>query len=189
MSLKEELSGITGKKRRFLLFRIADVEVEAARQLCNVSKATYNLWVKRADTPFVRLYRRRDELSNEYKHEAIQMLRRDNQLAAVMLEEKIINKMKEEIDTGDYNLLRTNIARDVYNKLITDLDYTPKIQALSWTERIQNLFVEQPQREMIDGTVIEAESSVIEQHTQSNLITQSEQVTEQNEEETEEAGV
>jgi hypothetical protein len=141
MNLKEELKELTGKKRRFLLFRIAEVEAEPARQLCGVTQGSYNNWVGGDDTTFTQLYRRLDELTVSYKQEAIQMLRRDNQLAAVLLEEKIISKMKAEIDSGEYNLIRTNLARDVYTKLIGDLDVVPATQVQTWQQKVQQIFM------------------------------------------------
>ena len=141
MSLHEEIRDIVGKKRRFLLFRIADIDADTARKICKVPKGTYNTWTSNPHCRFVELYRRRDEFSGLYKQEAIQILRRDNQLAAVMLEEKIIQKMKDEVESGNYNLIRTNLARDVYTKLIGDLDYQPDIKSLTWEQRLQQLFV------------------------------------------------
>jgi len=141
--LKEEIKTIIGNRRRFLLLRIADVDPETARKLCNVRKGTYNSWLQ--DEKFVVLHRRRDEFSANFKVEAIQLLRRDNQLAAVLLEGKIITKMKEEVDSGQYELLRTNLAKEVYSKLIADLDYQPQALSLTWEQRIANLSLGKPE--------------------------------------------
>ncbi len=120
MSLKDELKPFTGKKRRFMLMRVAEIEAEVARKMCDIPLGTYHGWLNSED--FAVMYRRVEEFTIEYKSEAIQMLRRDNQLSAVILEEQIINKMREEVTTGEYNLLRTNLARDVYTRLMGDLD-------------------------------------------------------------------
>jgi hypothetical protein len=161
--LKEEIRQLTGKKRRFYLMRVAEVEPDVARKMCGIAVGTYNAWLQNRD--FVTLYRRVDEFIVEYKQEAIQLLRRDNQLAAVMLEEQIISKMREEVATGEYNLLRTNLARDVYTKLIGDLDVVPikeasgitfidKMAVLMGRENARiappepNLVLEQPQTEV-----------------------------------------
>lgn len=151
MSLKDELKQLTGKKRRFMLMRVAEVEPDVARKMCNVSQASYNSWLQRSSNPaFVELYRRVDEFTVEYKTEAIQMLRRDNQLSAVMLEEQIINKMKEEVASGDYNLIRTNLARDVYTRLIGDLDFQPTSVSQTWDERIQGIFLPPKETSMLE---------------------------------------
>ena len=178
MSLHDEIKDIVGKKRRFFLFRVADVDTDTARKICKIPKGTYNTWTSNPHCRFVELYRRRAELSGLYKQEAIQLLRRDNQLAAVILEEKIIQKMGVEIESGEYNLIRTNLARDVYTKLIGDLDYQLDIKSLTWEQRLQQLFVGgQPVNQLGggDGQVIEAEASITEEHQESGIITQGEQ--------------
>ena len=104
MSLRDEVKCLSGNRRKFFLLRVADVDTNMAKNLCHVKQGTYNSWVQNAE--FVALYRQRDEFCALYKQEAIQMLRRDNQLEAVMLEGKILTKMKEELDSGEYNLIR-----------------------------------------------------------------------------------
>jgi len=152
--LKEEIKALGGKRRRFLLLRIADVETNLARNLCGITVGTYNTWLQSPE--FVSLYRRRGELAAEYKQEAIQLMRRENQLAAILLEEKIIQKMKEEIESGVYELIKTNLAREVYSKLIADLDIVPKVHVLSWEQRVQSLLGSQQER-ITEGEVIEGE--------------------------------
>lgn len=153
MSLKDEIRNLSGNKRRFFLLRIADLEAEHARQICGIKQGTYNTWLQHED--FVTLYRRRDEFANDYRQEAIQLLRRDNQLEAVLLEGKVLLKMKEELDTGDYNLIRTNLGREVYSKLISELDAVPKVPALSWEQRVGQLnqFLINPQQEQISEPI------------------------------------
>ena len=155
MSLNEELKGIIGRRRKFLLLRIADIDLETARKLCKVPVGTYNSWIK--DENFRELYRRRDEFSVSYKIEAIQLLRRTNQLNAVLMEEKVIAKMKEEIESGNYDLIRTNLARAVYDKLMSDLDYRPESLALTWEQRVAQLVTALPQQEIIEGEVRQIE--------------------------------
>ena len=176
MSLQEEIKELVGKKRRFFLLRIADVDADTARKLAKVPKGTYNTWTSDPHSHFVELYRRRDEFSGIYKQEAIQILRRDNQLQAVLLEQEIIKEMREEIRKGTYNLIRTNLARDVYTKLIGDLDYQPQVQSLTWVDKLQQLFPNEPvpiggQR----GQIIEAEVSELTEHPESQLVPQGEQ--------------
>lgn len=154
MALRDEIKAITGNKRKFLLLRIVDIDVQPARALCGITQGTYNGWFQ--DSDFAALYRRRDEFSGECKQEAIQLLRRDNQLAAVLLESKLINKMKDEIDSGQYELIRTNLAKEVYSKLITDLDVVPVIQVKSWQQRISQLVIGD-RHQITEGGVIDAE--------------------------------
>lgn len=155
MDLKEELQVLSGRKRQFMLLRILDVGTEAARQLCGISKGTYNTWLH--NDVFVQLYRRRAELAITYKQEVLPLMRRSNQLQAILLEEKIIGKMKDEIKSGEYNLIKTNLAREVYSKLISDLDYQPPLKSLTWQQRIEELNIGQQTLQLEEGAVIEGE--------------------------------
>ena len=141
--------------------RIAEIDTNKAQALCDVPDGTYNGWF--TDRVFASLYQRVKEFTIQYKQQAIQMLRRDNQLAAVMLEEKIIEKMIEEINAGEYNLIRTNLARDVYTKLIGDLDIVPQAVGTTWEQKLQILVagvqsppaIAPPPAIMIDRPVVE----------------------------------
>ena len=190
MDLSEELKALGGRKKRYILLRIIGVETEAARQLCGVTKGTYNTWLQ--NEVFREIHRRRAELAVEYRQEALRLMRRDNQLQAVLLEEKIVQQMKAEVESGEYNLLRTNLAREVYSKLISDLDYQPQSLSLNWEKKVQ-LIQEgkwNPQitggGEVIDGKIIsETISSKASEHKASLSVSDSEQADIQTQEETE----
>jgi len=184
VDLKEELQALTGRKRRFLLLRIIDVSTEEARRLCGITKGTYNTWLH--NEVFVELHRKKAELSIKYKEEALRMLRKNNQLQAVLLEEKILDKIREEIDSGEYVLVKTNLAREVYTRLLSDLDVQLQVQSLTWEQRILNLNAKEvPQIEGgEDGEIIfEAVSKSQTEHTKSDTITGSEQGSPQTQEE------
>lgn len=139
MSLQDEIKDLSGAQRRFFLMRVADLSPEAARQMCGVNQGTYNTWLSRSTNRFAALYQRRDEFNQLYKQEAIQLLRKDNQLAAVLLEQQILSKLQEEINAGIYDLVRTNIARDVYSKLIDGIDLPNAPKKLTWEQKILEL--------------------------------------------------
>jgi hypothetical protein len=140
MSLKEELRGLSPNKRKYMLLRIAGMDTQPAIKLTGITRGTYNSWMQQAT--FVTIHRRRDELTQDYRHEAIQALRRDNQLSAVLLEGQILAKMKEELETGEYRLIKSHLAREVYSKLMSDLDAIASTQVVSWEQRIQQIFME-----------------------------------------------
>ena len=142
MSLHDEVKTLTGVRRKFILLRIAHLDPEAARKLVGVKKGTYNNWCK--EEAFVTIHRKINDFGQEYKQEAVKLLRRDNQLEAVLLETEIIQHIKEEIKTGNYDLIRTNLARVVYDKLISDLDFQPKKLSLTWYERLNQMGTQQP---------------------------------------------
>ena len=147
--------------------RVAGLDSKTSRELAGVVQGTYNAWTQ--DTEFSILYRQLPDLAQEYKQEAIQLLRRENQLEAILIEGKILRTMKEELDAKDYDLIRTNIAREVYSKLMNELDITPKVQLTSWRQHIQQ-FITEPQEQIeegvIDGTAKElpAEASITKEH-------------------------
>lgn len=155
MSLEEQIKTIDGRKRQFFLLRVVGMGAEAARQLCGITQGTYNSWLH--NEAFAELYGRRAEFAAECKQEALRLMRRTNQLQAILLEEKILTKMKAEIDSGVYELLKTNLAREVYSKLISDLDYQPKIANVTWAQRIQQLLVGDEPQQLGGGEVVNAE--------------------------------
>ncbi|MHA2065558.1 MAG: hypothetical protein ACXABY_14380 [Candidatus Thorarchaeota archaeon] len=173
--LRDEIKTITGNKRRFFLLRIADMDTRTALFLCNIRRGTYNTWLLNQE--FVELYRRREELSAEYKQEALQLLRRDNQFEAVLLEGKIIKRMKDELESGEYELIRTNLAREVYSRLLSDLDTQPQTKSLTWEQRISQLFITPAQEitegETINGELVETNNSQETEHTQSLTLSES----------------
>lgn len=155
------------------------MDKQTALKLCKVKPTTYNTWLKNEE--FVSLHQRRDEFSGEYKLEAIQLLRRDNQLAAVLLEGKIVAKMQRELDTGKLSLVKTNLAREVYSKLMSDLDYQPQVQKLTWQQRIENFRIIGGNNAIIETTGVEETES-----PQSITITEGEQASDEVKQETKE---
>ena len=165
MSLAEELKGIIGKRRRYLLLRILDVDKNTALSIANTPKATYNTWVKSKDgreTNFLRVHRQIGNFSINYRQEALQLLRKGNQLSAILLEKKLLTKIADELEKGEYDLIKTNLARAVYEKMLSSIDYQPQVLGLSWTQRLQQIFTNQPQIEegITEEVVTEAEEIV-----------------------------
>lgn len=155
MSLREDIQSLTGIRRRFILLRIAHLDPESARKIVGIKKGTYNNWCN--DETFVSVHSKIRDYSQEYRQEAVQLLRRDNQLDAVLLEAKVIAKIREEIDSGKYDLIRTNLARVVYDKLISDLDFQPKELSLTWQQRINQMYSQPPEQvgtvpQLIEGS-------------------------------------
>jgi len=187
MGLEELIKTIDGRKRQFFLLRVAGMGAEAARQLCGITQGTYNSWLH--NEAFAELYGKRAEFAAECKQEALRLMRRTNQLQAILLEEKILAKMKVEVESGEYDLLKTNLAREVYSKLINDLDYQPKVASLTWAQRVQQLFMpNQPQQieggEITDAEVIAETANIQEtEHQESNPLTSGEQTSPQTQEE------
>ena len=179
MTLREEIKTLSGNRRRFLLLRIADMDTRAALKLVGIARGTYNVWVRNEE--FVALYRRRDEFAADNKQEAIRLLRKDNQLDAVLLEGKVISKMKEELNSGEYNLIRTQLAREVYSKLISELDVVTQAPVISWEQRIQNIYNGSSSGQIPEGEVANGEFKAIsikeEEYSQGKLFQESEQAT------------
>jgi hypothetical protein len=172
MSLKEEIKVLNGNKRKFILMRVADMDVNSVRKILGVTTGTYNTWLQNG--VFVAIHRK-IAFTSEFKQEAIQMLRRDNQLAAVLLEGQIIGKLKEELESGDYNLLRSQLAREVYSKLISDLDVVKAAPGMTWEQKINILNAPAlPQGEIINGELI-TEGNKPKELSEGNPVTECEQ--------------
>ena len=156
-TLQEEIKPLSGYKRTFLLMRIAGLDTGLSMRLVGVSRGTYNSWFNNGE--FSGIYHKLPQLMQDHRQEAIQMLRRDNQLEAVLLEGKILQRIKEEIESGELSFCKTNLAREVYSKLMTDLDASPKVQQATWQQRIDYLqqnFLPGTQKQ-IEGGMIDAE--------------------------------
>ena len=155
-TLSEIVKPLSGNKRQFILMRVSGLDVGVSRDLIGVARSTYDSWFHHE--VFVQIHRQLPDLIATHRQEAIQMLRRDNQLEAVLLEGKLIKKMKEEVDSGELKLCKTNLGREVYSKLISELDAPiTAVKQLTYEQRISQFFpqpneqLEQGKGEHIDG--------------------------------------
>jgi len=171
--LKEILSPLSPKQRLYILYRICDLDVTTAKSLANVKQSSYNLWCNDHEK-FVPIHRMLPRM-HVFKEQAFQMLRRRTQLSAIILEEKIIEKILDEVKRSRYNILKTRIAQSVYDKLINALDIQPQVH-LSWSERAQGL-QEYLKGGNNHGTVIEANYCEQTEYPQGNILSEREQVT------------
>lgn len=153
------------------MLRIAEVNRTAALSMVGVQVGTYNSWTSDGESSFVQIYRRLPELSEVYRLEAIKELRRDNQINAVMLEAKIIQRMTEEIESGEYSLIRTLLGRDVYSKLMNDLDYQPSTQ-MNWLQFLSQNFARGGGERPNEGQIIEATAGQLEEHQEGTVLPQ-----------------
>lgn len=181
LNLMDNLSNIlkvfTGTKRSFILMRIAGLDTDLSMKLTGVSRGTYNSWFKNEE--FATVYHQIESLIANHRDDAIQLLRRNNQLEAVLLESKMISKIKDEIEAGHYDFTRTHLAREVYSKLMSELDKAPaSIKRLSWEQRIQQ-FLPGEQRQISRGVIIDGEfeevSEQSSEHSQSKPTQEGEQ--------------
>ena len=160
MSLGEKIKVLSGNRRKFFLLRVADMDTKTALKLCGVVRGTYNTWCQNTD--FVELYRQRADFANDFKQEAVQLLRRENQLEAVLLEGKILSRMKADLNEPylpEGSIVRTNLAREAYSKLMSELDAPPPATVLTWEQRIQRIFNPSPEQIEIQGEVIDGQFS------------------------------
>jgi hypothetical protein len=147
------LQPLKGAKRKYILYRIVGISPEASRDLCNIKKSSMTTWLH--DAAFVQVNNQVIQLSQTHKQEAIKLLRRETQVAAIMLESSIIDKMRGEIESGDYNLIKTRIAHEVYSKLINELDISPIPKSLTWEQKIAAFFVDGGKNEHVEADYIE----------------------------------
>lgn len=178
-TLLEKIKSISGNKRQFILMRIAGMDTDIVMNLLGITRGTYNSWFKNED--FSLVYHELPALVRDYRQEAVQMLRKNNQLEAVLLESKIIAQLKAEIESGEYVLSKTHLAREVYSKLMSDLDVVaPKVQVATWQQRIGTIqqFLDKPREQIEGGNIVDAEfeevSSKQEEHSESIPVSESE---------------
>lgn len=183
-TLQERIKTITGNKRQFILMRVAGIDTDIVMNIVGITRGTYNSWFKNEN--FALVYHELPTLIQDCRQEAVQMLRKQNQLEAVLLEGRIIMKLKEELDKGEYILAKTNLGREVYSKLVADLDApAPKLASGTWMQRIDKFqqFFSKPQ-DQIEGGVIDAEfeevSSEQEEHQESELISEGKSPSDEN---------
>lgn len=183
MTLADIIKPITGNKRTFLLMRIAGLDADLSMKLTGVTRGTYNSWFKNEE--FAAVHTKLPELIQEHRLAAIQLLRKDNQLEAILLEGKIIQKIKEEIESGHYDFVRTNLAREAYSKLLSDFEKAPGVQVLSWQQRVSQFFPKSPEQ-IEEGEVIDVEFEEIgieqTKHSQSKPTSEGEQVPDEDKE-------
>jgi len=136
-SLSEELQELgDSRQRKFLLYRIAGLSVENSLSHIGLKLGSYNQWLNKP--VFLALNKRRTELEKNHRAESFKLLRRENQLGAVVIEEKIISTLMAELDSGEYNLIKTSIAKTVYDKLMQDIDAIPimNVKKLSFIDKM-----------------------------------------------------
>lgn len=143
LSLESVVSPLVGEQLRFILFRIVGMSVQQALGASKATQGKYNDWLRRnPEFGLINGYVR--DLSKTHRAEAIKLLRRSNQLTAILLEEEIMDRIIREVQSGEYDLIKTSIAKEVYNKLIAVMDATPVFNAreINFIERARG-FVQQ----------------------------------------------
>jgi hypothetical protein len=137
--LENEIQAFRGPVRIFLLLRISGLSRTETLHIGNIPEPTYDSWLK---NPVFRDFNRRvDSMTAEYQRQAILLLRRNNQLKAVLFEGKVLDKMEEEIKNGKYHIIKTEIGKIVYSKLLSELDFTPATNEIkmTWEQKINNI--------------------------------------------------
>ncbi|MGW8177286.1 MAG: hypothetical protein ACWGQW_00595 [bacterium] len=157
MSLTQELGDIRGDKLTYMLMRVSGVDTGTAKRMLQLKEGTYNTWLRDPNSHFVSIHRRIPELTEQYRDEAFLMLRENNQLSAILLEGEILAEMREEVRIKTYKLVKTNLARTVYERVLDSMEKKPA--SGSWGDRLNQMFnffnIENPQNpsaEVIDAT-------------------------------------
>jgi len=136
IGLKEMLSELKLKQRTYLLYRVCELDMKKAMAMTDISKSTYNQWC--ADEKFIEVHRKLPVLQSQYKGEALRLLRKKNQLNAILLEGLVIEKIIGEVKQGRWNMAKTKLGVLIYDKLIQDLDIQPQVH-LSWQDRLKQM--------------------------------------------------
>jgi len=123
MSLERELGDIRGDKLTYMLMRVSGLDTGTAKKMLKLKEGTYNAWLR--SQSFIELHRRVPELIGSYQEEALRLLRRENRLSAILLESEILAEMREEVRNKVYKLVKTNLARTVYERVIDSIEEKP----------------------------------------------------------------
>jgi hypothetical protein len=146
--LDEDIQPFRGLQRQFLLLRIAGLSRADAFAAGSIKENTYDGWL--CEPAFKALYRKVDTYSSEYQKQAIVLLRRSNQLKAVLLENKILDKMEDELKTGKYHIIKTEMGKMVYTRLLNDMDFQPQSETkITWEQRISNIVMQKENQDRI----------------------------------------
>lgn len=117
--LKEELANLNPRQKKFIHLLVAGTKRDNALIIAGIPKATAKYWLQE-NQQFRSLVDRVEELKDAYFDEAFQLLRHDNKVIALFLEKELLDKIKEEIESGEYNLVKTPLAKEVYNKALEE---------------------------------------------------------------------
>lgn len=140
--LKQLLHGCRDKYRQFLLYRIAGISKEEALQLTGITLPHYKK-LRQEKEYFRYIVDNIAELQADYRDEAVRMLRRSTQTTAMLMEQKIMDTLYEEVTSGEYKLLKTQLGREVYSKLMTDLEKKEEAPTVDYKQLILNITQEQ----------------------------------------------
>lgn len=173
-TLAEVVKPLSGNKRQFVLLKVSGLDSSVAMAMVGVNRGTYNSWFK--NETFNAIYKLVPDLIVAHRDEALQLLRRGNQLEAVILEGKMIRRLADEIDSGQLVLARTHLGREVYSKLMSDLDKVPQsVRVETWDQKVLAL-INNPQGQLQEGHVdgeFKEVSSVKTEHQESDTPSES----------------
>jgi hypothetical protein len=142
--LKDELSSLNAKQKKYIQYLVAGIKKDVALKLANIPSATYKWW-SHDNEQFHSLVERVEELKDNYFDEAFQMLRQNNKVMALFLEQELLVKIKEEIENGEYNLVKTPLAKEVYNKALEESKGIT-LPSANWMQFVQTQNVIAPPR-------------------------------------------
>ena len=132
----------TPKMRQYILLLIAGMDKADAKEY--VSEQSYWRWMR--NPAFREVMDNLPELSHNYSDEAISRIRLHSTTEALGLEQSILEIIKEEIKTKKYNLLKTNLGKEILlrkreGRLGADLVKKKVGGKPSWEDRMEALGV------------------------------------------------
>jgi hypothetical protein len=151
VALKDETAALNPKQKKFIQYLVAGTKKDVALKLANIPTATLKWWLH-DNKNFHALVERVEELKDAYFEEAFQLLRQGNKVMALFLEQELLVKIKEEIESGEYNLVKTPLAKEVYDKALESAKGVT-IPNAGWIQFVQsqNVIAGVPQREQLSA--------------------------------------
>lgn len=141
----------------------------AALSSLSVPEGTYNRWT--GQKRFKEVHQQLGTLGTKYMSEALLMLREVNYALVVNLEAKMLTKLIDEIKNGEPIFAKTNLGREIYAKLASEMSTKAEIRSVTTWEQFFLQGGENPpqitQGDIIEGDIVEAKVSEAEESAES----------------------
>jgi len=137
IELKEELRGVTGKKRIYLILRMLNMPHDDAMLAARIKDIAVGRW-KHQDPRFASVLARASALGSQYQDELIGMLRSATQSYAAFAEFLMVQKIIDELKSGEMSFLKTHTCRLLLDKLLARMEPDIRTLSLSWETLLLN---------------------------------------------------
>ncbi len=149
-NINDLLVSLSYKQRRYILCRMGMMDTQEADSLAGTTAAGRAQW--KVNSPrYKELDDNIETLQRDYGDIALKWLKKENQLTAVLLEKKILDKIEQEIDKGEYDLVKTHLAREVFARHTEEIGKALQSVNITWAQIINSSVRPLKEREKIQA--------------------------------------